>query len=409
MLQQAVLVVLLATSCLIALMLVIFVQRLARLRWQRTHCHSVVREDVPASSRAILDLPTQELAEVGFAYRYSGAARRALVSTKDEPLFFDVYQHIDGHTHAMVSLAPVPDPRQPCMIQLVTSLADGNNWTTLNRCRHYSPMTMPHWQVFDDYLPQWVQAWQAHQQRVQVLPLPDLCSDGIEVKRRLDQAFEELIPQMLRQGQLVPIANSRHYRLTWLTALRFAAIALVGQWRAAWATRGLPPATGYAGSADGLATDLQAFEDQLALRRAATSSGKSKLLMFVVSAALFLVVGGWWFSWSFVPVLLAVIALHEGGHYLAMRLTGYRNVSVFFLPGLGGLATGEKATATPMEKLFVYLAGPLPGIVMAGAAFWASSAGHWLAPGWLNEFLIASLVINSLALTETDPPVLTEI
>ena len=45
MLQQAVLVVLLATSCLIALMLVIFVQRLARLRWQRTHCRSVVRED----------------------------------------------------------------------------------------------------------------------------------------------------------------------------------------------------------------------------------------------------------------------------------------------------------------------------------------------------------------------------
>jgi Zn-dependent protease len=86
-----------------------------------------------------------------------------------------------------------------------------------------------------------------------------------------------------------------------------------------------------------------------------------------------------------------------------MRLTGYRNVSVFFLPGLGGLATGEKADATPMEKLLVYLAGPVPGMVLAGAGFWASSAGLWQAPGWLNEFLIASLAINYLNLLPVSP------
>ena len=404
-LQQALLVVVLAAGTLIAVMLVIITQRLARLRWQRSTCHSVARKDLPAECSAILDLPAPELTGLGFAYRYSGQVRKAVVTPKDEPTYFDMYQHADGHTHAMVSPTPVPDVRQPCMIQLIACQTDGSNWATQNRSRHFSPVKMPRWEVFDDYLPQWGQAWQRHLQRVQKQDPSTLCTDGIEVKRRLDLAIDALVPHMRKQGQLVPEANGKHYRLAWLAALRFAVIVLGGQWRAAWAARGqpIPCASAGADPAQGIQAELHAFEDQLALRRSATTTGKSKLVVFAVTAVLFLIVGGWWLSWSFVPVLLAVVALHESGHYLAMRLTGYRNVSVFFLPGLGGLATGEKADATPMEKLFVYLAGPVPGILLAGAGFWADAAGWWQAPGWLNEFLVASLAINYLNLLPVSP------
>jgi Zn-dependent protease len=403
MLQQGLLVVVLAVGTLIAVMLAIITQRLARLLWQRSTCHTVPRGEMPATSRAILDLPARELAEMGFVYRYSGSARKAVVTPKDEPTFFDMYQHADGHTHAMVSPAPVPDPRQPCMIQLISCLNNGRNWTTLNRCRHFSPMNVPNWKVFDDYLAQWKDAWQRHLQRVQAVAPAALCTDGIEVKRRLDQAFEDVVPHMRKRGQLVRTPGSKHYRLTWRAALRFAVIALGGQWRAAWAARRQPRPALAPVTAQGAEAEMKAFGEQLALRRSTTATGKSKLLVFAVTAILFLIVGGWWLSWSFVPVLLTVVALHEGGHYLAMRLTGYRNVSVFFLPGLGGLATGEKADATPMEKLFVYLAGPVPGILLAGGGFWASSAGLWDAPAWLNEFLIASLAINYLNLLPVSP------
>ena len=403
MLLQGLLVVVLAVGTLVTVMLVIITQRLARLRWQHSNCHTVPREDIPAAVRSILELPAQELAELGFVYRYSGSARKAVVTPKDEPSYFDMYQHADGHTHAMVSPAPVPDRRQPCMIQLISCLNNGRNWTTLNRCRHFSPMDVPKWKVFDDYLPQWKDAWQRHLQRVQAVAPAALCTDGMEVKRRLDQAFERMIPHMRQQGQLVRAADSKHDRLTWRAALRFAIMALGGQWRAAWAARGQPLSAVAPSVAQGIEGDLKAFGEQLALRRAAASTGRNKLIVFAVTAVLFLIVGGWWMSWSFVPVLLAVVALHEGGHYLAMRLTGYRNVSVFFLPGLGGLATGEKADATPMEKLLVYLAGPVPGMALAGAGFWASSTGWWQAPGWLNEFLIASLAINYLNLLPISP------
>ena len=73
MLYQTLLVVVLAVGTLVAVMLVTITQRLVRLRWQRSSCHTVPREDIPAAVRSILELPAQELAELGFVYRYSSS------------------------------------------------------------------------------------------------------------------------------------------------------------------------------------------------------------------------------------------------------------------------------------------------------------------------------------------------
>ncbi|MES2583026.1 MAG: site-2 protease family protein [Pseudomonadota bacterium] len=406
---QGGLIVLLALVTLVTAGLVVAVRRLTHMRWQPVRSHPVARDDVPASIRATLDRPAAELAQLGFAYRYSGVTNKMLVTLQNEPVFFDVYQHCDRHTHAMVSPSPVPEPQQPCMLQLITCLDDGNNWLTLNRSRHYSPIDLARWHTVDDYLPQWTQAWHRHLQRVQSTRAP-ICLDAVEVHRRLRQAFEDLVPQLQQQGKVVPVPGSHgHFRLTTLAAAQMAVKVLGGQLRAAWsAPTAKANSTPDAQAAlptqqQGLDADLRAFQDQLATSRATTSSSKSKWITFAVTAVLFLLVGGLWFSWAFVPIVLAVVALHEGGHYLAMKLTGFRNVSVFFVPGLGGLATGEKATATPFEKLFVYLAGPVPGIALAGIAFWASASGYWTGPGWLTEFLVASLVINYLNLLPLMP------
>ena len=413
----------LALVAMVAIVLLVAVRRLCQLRWRPAHSLSVAREEIPGAVRAILDRPATELAHLGFVYRYSGTVRTMLVTPQKEPTFYDVYQHRDGHTHAMVSPSPAPEPQQPCMLQLITCFEDGHNWLTLNRCRHLSPIDLPRWKTVDDYLPQWVQAWHRHLQRVQAATAP-ICTDGVEVHKRLRQTFDDLLPHLRQQGQLVPVAgDSGYFRLTVLAATHMALKVLGGQLRAGWSAPQAPsPTPGTDTTAhtshtatgtdaapppplqqQGLDADLRAFQDQLATSRAATSSAKSKWITFIVTAVLFLLVGGLWLSWTFVPIVLAVVALHEGGHYLAMKLTGFRNVSVFFVPGLGGLATGEKETATPFEKLFVYLAGPVPGIALAGAAFWASASGYWTGPDWLNEFLIASLVINYLNLLPLTP------
>ena len=207
------------------------------------------------------------------------------------------------------------------------------------------------------------------------------------------------------------IRDRGHYRIPWWVALRCALRVVHGQWRAAWvqaAIRKEGSPQGQVPSApqaldSGAQADIHAFHAQLTLQRSHQMGARNKVWLFLITAALFLLVGGFWFSWHVVPIVLAVVALHEGGHYLAMRLTGYRNVSVFFLPGLGGLATGDKANATPFEKLFVYLAGPVPGIAIAAVALWAMLSGTWHAPGWLTEFLWVSLVINYLNLLPITP------
>ncbi len=62
--------------------------------------------------------------------------------------------------------------------------------------------------------------------------------------------------------------------------------------------------------------------------------------------------------------LLAVLFLHEAGHFLAMKAFGYRDTTMFFLPMFGAAVTGKKVNASLTEKVWVLLAGPLPGILL---------------------------------------------
>ncbi|MBK6593487.1 MAG: site-2 protease family protein [Burkholderiales bacterium] len=408
----------LAIVALVLLVYAIGVQRLLRLRWQPIGSAPVNRADIPEARLKILEQAAPDLAALGFNYLSSGVTQTAVVTPADLPVYFDVYRHADHATYVLVTPSPMPEHQQPCVLQFITCFDDASQWITLNCFRHNSPIDLPRWRVFDDYLPTWQQALQRHTARVQAASVP-VCTDSAELLRRLHQSFAELVPYMQQSGQLQAVAQKTHpnpnphLRLTWAAAMRLTAVALVGQWRAGRAVSAdragnaasnLPATTAQQGSTSPESdADLAAYQAHRSLHHGAPSSSRTKWLVFGISALLFLGVGGFWLSWSFVPIVLAVVALHEGGHYLAMRLTGYRNVSVFFLPGLGGLAVGEKATATPMEKLLVYLAGPVPGIALAGVAFWASASGWWTAPPWLNAFLIASLVINYLNLLPIVP------
>ena len=84
-------------------------------------------------------------------------------------------------------------------------------------------------------------------------------------------------------------------------------------------------------------------------------------VLFVLGAAL----SALWFS-SSDPVLglalLFVVFVHELGHALAMRLLGYGDTRIYFIPGFGGAAVGQKRDASIHVEAVVLLAGPLPGL-----------------------------------------------
>ena len=70
-----------------------------------------------------------------------------------------------------------------------------------------------------------------------------------------------------------------------------------------------------------------------------------------------------------VAVLAAVILVHELGHAAGMRVFGFRDVKMFFIPFFGAAVSGRPHGAAAWKDALVSLLGPGPGIVMGLAAY----------------------------------------
>jgi Zn-dependent protease len=91
------------------------------------------------------------------------------------------------------------------------------------------------------------------------------------------------------------------------------------------------------------------------------------LLVLGATAALFVAAQGFQGAtpWQEIALLVVVLVLHELGHLAAMRLFGFRDLRMFFLPFFGAAASGKKLDATATQRALVSLAGPVPSIVLA--------------------------------------------
>lgn len=106
--------------------------------------------------------------------------------------------------------------------------------------------------------------------------------------------------------------------------------------------------------------------------------------------------GDYWFLIQ----ILAVLLLHEGGHFLMMKLFGYENVRMLFIPLMGAFVHGTKKHYSQRQSLLVILAGPLPGIVL-GTVFWLLAI-EWNIP-WMGEVAMLSFVLNVVNLLPFQP------
>jgi Zn-dependent protease len=89
------------------------------------------------------------------------------------------------------------------------------------------------------------------------------------------------------------------------------------------------------------------------------------IVILVVSLALFVSLGKGNNPIAFTAMLIAVLFVHETGHYLGMRVFGYRNVRMFFIPMFGAAVSGQKTSGKGYQEAIVTLLGPLPGLCIA--------------------------------------------
>lgn len=98
---------------------------------------------------------------------------------------------------------------------------------------------------------------------------------------------------------------------------------------------------------------------------------KTSLVRTLVSLVLFIAIDYWIFkSWFAVLLLVSVIFIHEAGHFIAMKVFGYKGVNMTFVPFVGAYVSGTATNLSRRNKLIVLLAGPLPGIIIGCVLFY---------------------------------------
>lgn len=105
-----------------------------------------------------------------------------------------------------------------------------------------------------------------------------------------------------------------------------------------------------------------------ALRSPPAASKQNAWLTFFITLALFAWLSGGFDNPAILVILIAVLLIHEMGHLIAMKIFGYRDVRMFFIPLFGAAVTGRPQGVATWKRGVVLLAGPVPGLVFAFVA-----------------------------------------
>jgi len=106
-------------------------------------------------------------------------------------------------------------------------------------------------------------------------------------------------------------------------------------------------------------------ENELASKPEEKNDNAASLPRTVMSLLFFVILYYWLFqSWLVVLGLIIVLLIHESGHFIAMKLFGYKGVNMTFVPFVGAYVSGEAISLSNRNKMIVLLAGPLPGIII---------------------------------------------
>lgn len=326
-----------------------------RLRLRAADAALVPAEAVPAGLREALADEAARLLP-GFVLR--AWLRTVSIDVDDQrPLHSALLQDGDG-TWAVVFPHGTPEPGFACNVILATPLADGRIactalWDVEYACFGGLLIVLTAWSGLDSVL-----AADEHRVALARLGVPaERIDDPVALNARFAVAWDDVPGRLAGSGWRREGDRVRPgLRAAWRLASRFlAAHRRCARDLAAARRHGplpLVPA----------AIDVDALARQVAREPSARAGGG--LVLLLLSLVAFIAIGTVQFEPLALAALLGVLLLHEGGHWLAMRAFGYRDLSMFFLPLLGAAVTGRKRDASAVQQVLVSLAGPLPGLAL---------------------------------------------
>lgn len=130
-------------------------------------------------------------------------------------------------------------------------------------------------------------------------------------------------------------------------------------------------------------------------------SAWANLGLFVLSILLFVSFGLLNNVLNFIITLVVIILIHEAGHFIGMKLYGYKNVNVFFIPLFGAATSGVETNQSGGRKAIISLLGPVPGIIIGvvlGFIYLRTKNEFYLQPARIFLFLNAFNLLPFLPL-----------
>jgi Zn-dependent protease len=356
------------------LVLLIGMNRLLKLQlWtpRKTPCLRTASGDL----LPVLDAARTEMEQAGFRYMHSWR-ERSMIAADDIPASYcDVYHHLAQDVHAEVYPSESPFEQRLYTIYLWNTYVDGKALLTVNGQ---------------------LQSMVPYPSRVAVISdksadLAGQLATHLHVRemisvQRSDPADAPKIAQNLAERWLVRLEReAKVYQRSQRDDEIIYGFRFWPSLKMAWQMRkaSTPKSTKPGPTPTAASTSTRPLIDMVAARQLRDRYSFVRTLCalrsmlaprwyqsasLVLSALAFLALGTWWWGLTGALLIGGIIVLHEGGHWLAMKLAGFRDVQVFFVPGMGGITSGEKHEASPFTHMLVYLAGPMPGLLLSLAS-----------------------------------------
>lgn len=343
--------------------LITFLQlRKAVLQYPKFQARSA--KTLPAELQQVFQTAIAQLGTYGFkpcCYLEARSMSKVEPPTGWELLLY----HCEHKTYAKVGLRLLAEPTDLFEITFYTFFKDRSLLITLNGQAHGVIGKVPKATVQDPYSADGSVQWQMHQEKLSQLALsqppcalaPEIFLKALQTHIR--EYLDALVPKMLVKtgSQEFKLGRRALYQQLFAGMQANKKVAKMAQQRRTLAKpEGKPPEIP-------LELEVQSYQRMEFLQKNLVGR-KFRTWLLLGSLALFIVSYTQVFSPERFAVFMAALILHEGGHLLAMKLFGYQDTALMFVPFLGALATARKDDATLTQKFWISLAGPLPGLIL---------------------------------------------
>jgi Zn-dependent protease len=341
---------------------------------------------VPGYLKSLFEQVGVELAHLGF--EFCSFLQVTPMPKLDFPKDSEVLlYHPALKTYAMVGIKQVFEPTDVFDIRFFTFFQDQSLLLTLNGTSYGVVGQVPNTVLEDPQTADTQVHWQAHEAKLQQLITTKIIADLAPTAflDALRHHYQRYFEHQVKAGQFSQLPGQPLFRRSFWACWQMVPKLMKGASKEnAIAKQRKQLAITNPSLKHEIPVELEVRQFQR-IEQLQNQGKKSKLSLWVTLASFVVFIAA--YTSLMQPVQLAIfigaLLLHEGGHVLAMKLCGYRDTSMLFLPFLGALATANKDNATVTQKFWVSFAGPIPGLLLGIGLMLFTRGGHY--PEWVSE------------------------